>query len=311
MTEVIVTQTREERAAAERRQLVSNVLGIAGIIILIVIAVWGLLHLATLSGGWFTSSTKNSTITVTAPKDVYSGESFHISWKYTPTVKGTYAILYQCSDRLRFSAPTSDTTYVPLPCGAAFTVGNATNTMTVLPLLAGTSTIAETISVIYIPSATSSKPVQGSAVVNVHPSAGVQQPLPATTSVEKPVVKPTKPSGSTGVSRGPADLAITLLGLSVDQFGNGVASFDIANIGGSSSGTYYFEAQLPTVSPYTYYSEAQASLSPGSHIVNTLNFSQATPGFFSASVDPQNLVRESNESNNTIGQYMTTPYPVY
>lgn len=306
-----VHTTQPKSASDARTKMVSNVLGIAGIIILIVIAIWGLLHIASLSGGWFTSSSKNDKITVSAPKDVYSGETFLISWKYTPSEKGTYAILYPCVSNLRLSAPTTDKNFVPLPCGAAFTVGNATNTIAVMPLLAGTSTVSENVTVLYIPSATSTSSgpaAQGSAAIAVHPSAGTPISRATTTPEKKPTPKPTPVEPT---ATGPADLAITLVALSVDPYGNGIASFDIANRGGSSSGTYYFEARLPTAQPYTYYSVAQTSLAPGSHVVNTLNFSQAVPGFFSASVDPQNLIREGVESNNTIGQYMATPYPVY
>lgn len=303
--------TAQPKTASDARTaMISNVLGIVGIIILVVIAIWGLLHLVSLTG-WF-SSDKTAQITVSAPKEVYSGEVFLISWKYTPSTQGTYAILYPCQGNVRFSAPTTEKNFIPLPCGAAFTVGNATNTIAVMPLLAGTSTIAQNITVLYIPSATTTaaKGVQGSVSVNVHPSAG-QQVATTTKPVETKPSKPRSSSSGQATATGPADLRITLVALSADQYGNGVASFDIANIGGSSSGTYYFEAQLPTTQPYTYYSPAQASLAPGSHVVNTLTFSQAMPGLFTATVDPQNLIRESNEGNNQIGQYLTTSYPVY
>ena len=101
------------------------------------------------------------------------------------------------------------------------------------------------------------------------------------------------------------------------------ATFDIANSGGTSSGRYYFTAQLPTVQGYTYNSPPQASLAPGAHIVSTLRFTQADSGYFSVSVDPSNMVRESNESNNyasqPVGGYSGVPnyggtqytYPTY
>ena len=80
------------------------------------------------------------------------------------------------------------------------------------------------------------------------------------------------------------------------------ATFDIANVGGSSSGSYYFTAYLPTIQGYNYTSPRQASLAPGAHIVNTLRFTQANGGSFSVSVDPSNAVRESNERNNYASQ---------
>lgn len=79
--------------------------------------------------------------------------------------------------------------------------------------------------------------------------------------------------------------------------------FDIANNGSASTGTWYFTAQIPTNPVYSYSSDAQASLAPGAHIENMLRFRQAEQGgTFSVSVDPANLVAESNESNNTASQ---------
>jgi hypothetical protein len=94
-----------------------------------------------------------------------------------------------------------------------------------------------------------------------------------------------------------------------------VVAFDIANTGGSPTGTWYFTAQLPTSQPYTYTSSAQASLAPGDHIANTLRFTGVMSGGLTGqggnvgiSVDPSNAVAESNESNNYASQWVNAPY---
>jgi hypothetical protein len=83
--------------------------------------------------------------------------------------------------------------------------------------------------------------------------------------------------------------------------------FDIANVGGSSSGPWYFSANLPTSPMTPYVSPQQASLTPGAHIVNTLKFDHVMSGGgnFTVTVDPANIVQESNENNNTASQWVS------
>jgi hypothetical protein len=83
--------------------------------------------------------------------------------------------------------------------------------------------------------------------------------------------------------------------------------FDIQNIGGSHSGSYTFQAQIPTSQPYTFTSQVQPSLAPGSHVVNTLRFSPAVNGTFSV----QLLASDSRTSNNYASQWVTGSHPVY
>lgn len=91
--------------------------------------------------------------------------------------------------------------------------------------------------------------------------------------------------------------------------------FDIANRGGSSTGTWYFTAHLPTNGVYSYQSPAQMPLTPGSHIENILRFRPVNPagGSVNIVVDPQNVVSESNEGNNVASQWVQgqnwTGYP--
>ncbi|KKW34607.1 MAG: hypothetical protein UY81_C0068G0011, partial [Candidatus Giovannonibacteria bacterium GW2011_GWA2_53_7] len=76
--------------------------------------------------------------------------------------------------------------------------------------------------------------------------------------------------------------------------------FLISNVGGASTGTWYFTAQLPIYPDYAYASPAQVPLARGASIENTLRFKNAVPGgIFSVSVDPVDEVRESSEINNT------------
>jgi len=109
---------------------------------------------------------------------------------------------------------------------------------------------------------------------------------------------------------------VRIISLYEDQYGNGTAVFDVSNTGGAASGTYYFSASLPTYQPYTYSSPAQVSLGGGSHIVSTLNFTQAMSGPFTVQISGGN---DSYYGDNTATQYLSAnnyndyqnPYPQY
>src|SRR4051812_31531574 len=104
----------------ERASFFSNLVAIVGLVILIVIVIWGLLHLVGLSQGWFSSlfgRGNDAKITINAPVSVKSDEPFTVSWKYSTSEKGNFAFVYQCKSGL--SVKSSGTT---IPCGSAFTV---------------------------------------------------------------------------------------------------------------------------------------------------------------------------------------------
>jgi hypothetical protein len=88
------------------------------------------------------------------------------------------------------------------------------------------------------------------------------------------------------------------------------AQFDISNVGGSTSGTYYFSANLPTISGYSYVSPAQSPLAPGSHVINTLRWSEPNPagGTFSVSLSGG---KDSNGGNNYASQWIGSNYNQY
>jgi hypothetical protein len=144
------------------------------------------------------------------------------------------------------------------------------------------------------------------------------QPLPvkptATTTMPTPVLtQPATPAKPvvTPKSTSPADLSVQIMSITADPYGNGMVQFDIANNGGSSTGVWYFEVNLPTDGGYTYFSPPQKSLAPGDHIVNTLQFSQISQsgGIVSIQVDPAGLIRESNKGNNYASQQVGFSYP--
>ena len=273
----------------------SNILAIVGLLIVLIIIIWGILHFATLISPWFSSlfnSKTSAALHVKAPANATSGDPLTVSWTYATASKGTYAFLYPCNDSLKFDTVDGK----KIPCGAAYIAG--TSSIAVVPTLSGTTTVVkEPLTVIFLPNTTGTAQAQGSATVAVGPAA------------QKPVVVKQTPTYT--APSGPSDLSVSIISVSADQYGNGTAVFDIVNIGGSESGTYYFTAQLPTRSGYTYSSPAQVSLAPQSHIVSTLRFTQAMSGVFSVSVGAPDANQANNYASATISApqyYDTTNY---
>jgi len=296
----------ESTHAAANSSMLSNILAIVGFIILIAIIIWGLIHVAILASPSLSSLFNKKTpeaLVVTAPSQATSGEAFTVSWKYTPPAAGSYAFLYQCKGDLQFETPGAGGAMNIVPCGAAFTVGASGDTLSVTPLLSGTSSVSVPLSILFLPGTAGGQQVQGNATIAVNP--GAVQPTPAPVQTPAQPVTPVAPQ-PVHVSS-PADLSVQILSVNTVS-GTSVVSFDIANIGGTSSGTYYFEAFLPTQSQYVYTSPPQVSLAPGSHIISTLRFTQTIGGIFSILVDPSNMVPEANKTNNYASQTIQAPY---
>lgn len=313
-----------------KSSLLSNILAIAGFIIVIVVIIWGLVHLANISRSWFGSlfgTSTESTIKVSAPESANSGKAFEVEWEYEPEVTGSYVFLYQCVNGFQFRAANPAGVLSEIPCGAAYTIPADGNKISVTPILVGAASTTMPISVIFLPSVSDSgAQAEGSASIVIlgGETRVVTTPTPRPTPAPTPAPRPAAP----------ADLAVRILATGVIDTYSGVfvnrapvspsetaaVQFEIVNVGGTASGMYYFTASLPTTQVYAYSSPVQVSLTPGSRMVNTLRFTQMQPGggMFTVSVDPSNLVRESNESNNYVSQFISAPnwgpynqYPQY
>jgi hypothetical protein len=300
--------------------LLANILAVAGFIILIVIIVWGAYHLLRLAGvgvtNIFSRFGDETEIALTAPtQPVQSGKPITVAWQYTPTENGAYAFLYQCKAGFRFTVANGGSS-TAIPCGNAFVVGDKTS-LSIVPMLSGTSSLEVPLSVVYIPSATSSETrPQGTATVTVTAANG------STATPTQP--RPTTSTGSSGttstsgtVQSGTADLSVRILAVGViDMYGNFVAraplsphetaavKFDIANNGTAKSASYYFSVNLPMQPAYVYRSVAQTPLAPGAHIESTLRFRpvQSGGGTVSVILNTEKMP-DASLGNNTASQW--------
>ena len=313
---------------AEKTGMFSNILAVAGLVILIAIVLWGLFNLGTLSKSWFSpftsifSSSKSIQVTVPLNK-ISSGEQFTVSWKYTPKSTGSYAFLYQCREGFQFKTTVIESVQTAIPCGIGYTMLTSSNAFSVTPFLSGTSSLNVPLSIIFIPSApaatgTPASQAEGNAtviIVNPTPIGTPAEINPASQAqtVDLPAQAGTQVAASESKSKLP-DLSVKILSegvidpISGDIFARSPTSpndlvavrFLISNGVSAPTGSWYFTAQLPTTPAYPYSSPAQTSLPAGGSIENMLRFKNAVPGgIFSVSVDPANQVNESNEGNNT------------
>ncbi len=297
--------------------LLANILAVAGFIILIVIIVWGAYHLLRLTGAGISSlfSSAGTEIKITTPTTpVESGKAFPLAWDYTPSEAGSFAVLYQCKTGFRFE--TNAPARAALPCGNAITVG-ADKTINLVPVLSGTTTMDIPVSVVFVPAATSStERPQGATTVKVNAVSGT-----AATTTTKPTTN-AKPAAAAPRPAGKPDLSVRILSVGTVNAVSGMienrypgpeeiaaVQFDVANNGTGSTGSYSFTVNLPVQGGYVYTSPTQSSLTPGSHIVNTLRFKpvQSGGGTVTISVDPYGTVSESNESNNTGAIFIGAP----
>lgn len=276
--------------------LLSNAIAIIAFIVVIAIVIWGLLHLANISTSWFTNLWPRSTPTmqISAPGAVESGTAATISWKYSGSDAGTYAFLYQC----REGVSVQDADGARVLCGTVHPLVNAaSSTMTITPVLSRTASTTLPFSVIFMPSATGSKQISGTATIAITapatPVANAQTPVSASPSTSETRASASHTNAAQAY-HSPADLRVRILSVSGGDLAT--VQFDVANIGGSASGSYTFTAYLPTADGYTYFSPTQASLGAGDHIVNTLQFSGSQGGSVSIVLHPS---KSDATGNNT------------
>lgn len=320
---------------------VSNILAVAGFIILIAIIIWGAYHFLELASSGLASlfGRNSDAIKVTlSDSSVTSGEAFDASWTYAPEGAGVFTVLYQCQEGLQLRSVSAAGVVTTIPCGAAFPLGNETiKTTRIIPSISGTETIESTFTVIFNPvvdstsTSTASAPrPQGSAKVSIAPAAttatntGTNNGTNGTTAPVTTTKKPTTPSTpvvTTPKPIGTPDLEIRIIAVGVIDAYSGMfvsrnpispeetvaVKFDVANRGTAASGSWYFSAELPTYPVSPYNSPRQASLAPGAHIESTLRFNQVAigGGVFNVSADSSNAVAESNEKNNDAAIWVT------
>jgi hypothetical protein len=295
---------------------VSSTLAFIGFLILIVVVVWGLLHIVQISNiSWGSFFKSSPNIEITLPKNAPANEVATVSWNLTnESSPGTFAFMYQCGKGVSFMSLTGRSKNIP--CGSAVVIGTSTTARFIPTTNSGTSTLAVPITVIFTPSNGDTRISASDNLPVIQSSAHAEI---ETATIAPPPIKKTVVH-STYAPTAPSDIAVRIIAVGYIDPASGALlmnrapqpgdvvgiEFDIANIGGKSTGTWYFEAHLPTATPYTYTSPAQKSLASGDHIVNTLRFTQLAPGggLITVIADPGQSVSDANRANNEAAQFV-------
>lgn len=314
----------------ERRERVQGlgitVLSIVGFIIIIGIALWGAINALRLAPDFFRSfslfGTTTPTISISvSPQNAISNESVNISWRASkPKDVDMYVFSFQCKDGVKLIGVRPDGAPAELPCQAAVRMATSTSLL-VQPISTATAPVSMGVAITSVDK-NGARIAEATTSLTVLPSGNPEAATSTPPVTQKPPTKPTpaptpapKPKPrSTPVPATPADLAVRIIAVGVIDPQSGAfvnrppvsssdiaaVQFDVANIGGTRTGSWYFTAQLPTKDGYAYQSPLQPSMGAGSHTVYTLKFNRAVNGgVFTVTVDPQNRVQEANESNNS------------
>ena len=140
-------------------------------------------------------------------------------------------------------------------------------------------------------------PTQGTPTTTTYPTG----PVPAPTPVLSGLPDLTVSIVATGYLTS-EDTSSFIKSDTVPNGLRGAVKFTISNIGTNASGRFDFDATLPTSRSYTFTSDSQNSLLPGGRVEYTLGFDRTRQGddrTITITVDEDNNVKESNESNNS------------
>lgn len=155
---------------------------------------------------------------------------------------------------------------------------------------------------------TSSLPVETPSVSTKKPSSGTSGVTKYVTVTTTTTVQPYGDPdlkvviAQVGYLRTKGDTDTFVQSDTVPSNRDGAVKFTVANVGTNVSGSWKFEAELPTSSSHTSFnSPNQNSLNPGDSVDFILGFTHSRSGNnrdITVTVDPSDKITESNENNN-------------
>jgi len=252
------------------------------------------------AGKLVTSPFSNNSLEVSVnDSQLSSGDQFQVSWKHTPKTEGFYDVRYACSESLSLYILDNNQRKTLL-CNTPYTLDSDTKSVTFEVDLDKDNVLVDLpIEISFVDNITRKIEKTEQVIISVSNESsdrGAGNLTANTTIVSEPVS--TTQNKSVTVSNpiptitGPADLSISNL----IAIGDEAVRFDVANIGGRSTGVWIFNYDVPGEG--TEISPLQISLNPGDVIRYTLTFDGSDEGNFEVELDPFDLVSEASESNN-------------
>src|SRR3989344_3701101 len=225
---------------------------------------------------------------------IESGKPFTLNWNYGEN-NGTYFINYECAEsgRVKLTLVKNSSQNNPdrkISCGENYQIPGDGKVV-----LAANSTAAQEselkIQIVYSETGTSES-ARGAAVIiikQVSQSQGTQ--AQGKSDLYSNIT-------AYGTLNSNNEFTATTTLKSTDKI---AVRFEIVNHGTVETGTWYFNAVLPTFPSHIFTSESQQSLKPGEKIVFTLGFNKVAKkdgNEFVVNADPANSINEASETNN-------------
>lgn len=321
------------------KSLISKILFVIGIIIILIILAWAIIHfvpaifngLANVGssiGNVFQNKNKAIEVTVN-DNELINGEEFNVQWKLkkTDTEQGRYSITYSCVENLSFEIKIEGDTTKKLICNTPFTIKEGVYNANIKTIYTKENSFEDVDLIVYFTEeGESDYKYAGKTTLTVKNSSdnndvpetaeNSEGDLSASELTGEPVVEsqettPTTSGQSTQTKKttyysSPADLAISNI---VSIPNRSTVQFTVSNIGGRNSGNWQLAYNTPTYPKITEYSPLQRSLAPGQSLRFTLSFTEqySDRETITIIVDSGKVVSEISENNNIATATVTGP----
>jgi uncharacterized membrane protein YgcG len=313
------------------KSIILRVLFIIAIIVIIIILAFAVIRFVPAMFSSFasvgksvTSPFKSNEVLVEANEtNLQDGDAFSVSWNYDTDTAGAFNLSYPCIADLKLNVINNDGVS-RLLCNTQYPVNPNNNVVQLETQLEEEGVFADLpIKISFVDASNRNVEATGEVVVTVSNSdTPVGTNSGTATIVGEPIndddsnddsdsdsgsnnnTSSGSGSGSSGSSSGPfyspttpvvvapADLAITR----ISALGDLSVSFDVYNIGGQSTGNWYFSYVTPGEDEER--SNLQPNLTPGSGIRYTLTLDESEDGDVLILVDSTDSVNELSEINN-------------
>ena len=302
-----------------------------GLILVLLLGAWGIILLAfnlssiagsigssvvSLVSG--TNPPSGESLTLSAPTTAVSGSQLSIAWQHkNADGQYSYSLSYSCASGLSVKAPTPAGQYQTVPCSTPFNYTNATDGMTITPVLSGKSAVATTFVVSAIRLNDGAITASASTDVTINPAVASTPSTPTGNTGGSYTTQPTTTyvaAPRVAALYGYADLAVRIISVTPTAstyYGDSsrvTVKFQIQNVGTNIAPSgWNFNALLPLNPVYTYSSQSQQALYPGDKIVYTLTFDRPLNNYNQYNQNQVCTQQYPNYNCNTTGYNSTYP----
>jgi len=270
---------------------------------------------------------------------VNSSEPFTLSLKLDRAdTKGSYSFSYPCLEGFYFKSATAGNSEESVPCDTPFNLVLDNQKVTLTPVSTKSRYVDMPVTLHFTQDGKKSFSDKASIVMTVFNDGSkktVTETVPKTSTINPttsghtsavtpgsetsktytnisiggPTIKAENPSGK-------ADFKVSIISTGTTNKTSGAFTatstlyrsdriavrFAVENTGDKTSPEWRFNAILPTYPAYTFNSDSQRALKPGERIEYTIGFDQSIAGTSTVKfiIDPQEVVAESDETNNTV-----------